>query len=933
MRKQGIILIAFTLCCLLSRSGDPVHLEAISHAYKTADSLLTLSSPTDETDATAKKNFDEIIAAFNNDATLPDSFLFNALWKRGVLEEVLGDIETAKLFYLRSLDIISQKNILSDSLEFKPLLYAGGIYYRENKFDSTRILLEKAQLLTEKYQYQEELERLYNILGALYFEEGNYLQSKNCFEKAVQIIGDDESSTIRKINFETNIASSLNRLGRYEESLNGYLNLLQYKNNVSEIYLSIGDNYMALNKYAEALWYFHESKKGKGIEVLNYIAYAHLQLHQYDSALYYIDLFEQNLDSNKQVSRVALGIHDTYKGDYFYSTGKVSEAARQYQKAVTQLMLDYKDSSIYSNPTEFSGIISSFNLFKAIINKAKCFEKLYSETQAIDYLKAAFDTYSSGILLADHLEHTMNSDDAKIFLKRNSNTAYTRAIDAAMLLYKLTGERGFLWKAYSVVQKNKASILVANLKDFEVKNKVAIPEDLLQEEKALKYKIARLQIKMDQNQQDSIGLKLATEKRNDELQLSVIQNKIRKYTNSEAAVYENVRVDEHFFKNKLDHKSAILDFHFSDSLLYLFAITDNEIQSTTIPVSSLNLEQVTRVQKGLEHVEPLNAKATDSVVQHLSAVLIQPVFPLIEKKKEWIILPDGVFYYFPFEIIKNPKSGKALIDDYAISYNFSIQFINKKENIKKEELPKLVAVAPFINKGLYSYTDSVLLERLPATKMEIAGLNGKILLDTSATKSKFLDRINHYDILHLATHAVMNPANPSQSYIAFYPEDSTKNDSYKLYLNELYNLNLDSTRLMLLSACETGVGKLVEGEGVMSLSRGVLYAGCPSVITTLWPANDQSTAYIINHFYKYMDEGKDLTTALKSAKLDFIKDYPAQSDPSYWAHLVLVGKTQSLYNGTAQVNVPLVITIAAILLAAYGLWWYLKRRKPVMVKG
>ncbi len=218
MRKQGLFIVFFILCFLFSRSGDPVYIGRINQLYKAADSLFTLSQPTDETDSEARKNFDEIIAAAEKDAALPDSFVFNALWKRGVLEEILGNQQKANVFYLQSLKVAGEKAVISDSLEFKPLLYAGGIYYRENKFDSTRILLEKAQRLTEKYRFTDELERLYNILGALYFEGGNYLLSKTCFEKALQIIEKDDNNAGRKINFETNIAASLNRLGRYERS-------------------------------------------------------------------------------------------------------------------------------------------------------------------------------------------------------------------------------------------------------------------------------------------------------------------------------------------------------------------------------------------------------------------------------------------------------------------------------------------------------------------------------------------------------------------------------------------------------------------------------------------------------------------------------------------------------------------------------------------
>ncbi|MFT3704050.1 MAG: CHAT domain-containing tetratricopeptide repeat protein [Agriterribacter sp.] len=916
MRKTGLFIIIFVLGFFISRSGDPVYVAGISRLYTSADSLFTLSQPSNETDSLARNDFDGVIAAFVKEPSLPDSFLFNALWKRGVLEELLGNFEKANVFYLKSLKIAADKPGISDSLEFKPLLYAGGIYYRENKFDSTRILLEKAQALTEKYQFHDELERLYNILGALYFEGGNYLQSKNCFEKALQLIENDESSAGRKINFETNIAASLNRLGRYQEALESYFKLLKYKKYTEDISLNIGSIYMAMHKYPEALEFFHNSKTDARIDVFNYIANAHLMQQQYDSANYYLQLFEEKLQEKKTTtSKIAIGLHEIYKGDYNTAIGNIPEANHQYQKAIIALMYDFADSNVYKNPTGFSGTISSFNLFNAIIKKAGCFEKLYEQDKNVKNLKAAMDAYLSAISLTDYLERTMESDEAKIFLKKNSSMAYNKALDMVMLLYGFTHDKELLWKAYSIIERNKSSVLVSNLKAFEVKSKMQVPEELLQQERDLKYKIARAEIMMDKTSESDTSSTFADDKRNNELKLSDVQKKIRQYTSkSDLQEDEHFLSHERYFKHNLKEESAILDFYFSDNILYVFAITNNNIQPNIIPVKDIDLKQVEHLQNALQHIEKISERTSDSVLNELYTKLIAPIFPLIKDKKEWIVLPDRAFYYFPFEIITNPETGRMLIEDYALSYNFSTQFIAQHVSGSKSKDPKLIAMAPFISKGLYSYADSILLDRLPATNMEISGLKGNILKDTTATKSKFINAANHYDILHLATHAVMDGSNPSQSYIAFYPEDSTRQDSYKLYLNELYSLNLDSTHLMLLSACETGVGKFVEGEGVMSLSRGVLYAGCPSVITTLWPANDQSTAYIVNHFYRHMDEGNDLTTALRLSKLDFIKDYPNQKNPSYWAHLILVGQTQALYDSSWHLNMPFVVTILVVML-------------------
>lgn len=927
--RRAFIIILFVICCLLSRSGDPVSITPISQRYHHADSLFALAEPTNETDATARREFEDVILSFKSQVGLPDSLLFNACWKKGVLEELLGNDAEAKKLYIQALTVANEKASLEDSVQFKPLLYAGGIYYRENKFDSTRILLEKAQALSEKYSMPQELERLYNMLGALYFEGGNYLQSKNCFEKALQLIGKNNNNNPLKVGFENNIATALNRLGRYEEALAKYKQLLRFEKFTSDISLNIGNIYMATDRYKEALHYFHASNRMQpSAGLLNYIANAHLMLKQYDSAAFYLKAFNNWAEQKKdKLNKITVGIHELYSGDYCVATSQPEKALQHYQQSVISMMYDYADTSVYSNPSDFSGTTSSSNLFNALIKKAACFETLYRSTKAIRYLEASLNAYRSGIQLAAYLERTMDTDEARIFLKRNSNIAYNKAIDLAVELYSLTNNEEALWKGYNTVEQNKSSVLVANLKEFQVKSKMQVPDSLLQRERDIKYNIARLQIRMDKQVSEDAE-ELSAEKRNYELELALLQKKIRQYTGMHEARDES-DVDLHAEKlqNSLGKKQALLDFYFSDAFMYVFAVTKTAIKYERIPITEINFGSIEALQKGLQQTEKLSGSLADSVVKNLFARCITPFMPVIQDKTEWIILPDGVFYFFPFEILVNPANGRMLIEDYAISYNVTTQFITDKEVEVHYKKPSLIAMAPFMNKGMYSYTDSIILDRLPATKLEIEGLKGNILLDETATKANFLQSSNHYDILHLATHAVMDASKPSQSFIAFYPADSTRPDSYKLYLNELYGLNLDSTRLMLLSACETGVGKLVEGEGVMSLSRGVLYAGCPSVVTTLWPANDKSTAYIINRFYRYMDKGYDLTNALRLSKLDFVKQYPKQMHPSYWAHLILIGQTQPLYESPFTSKWAFILGGMAVVLGSVVLVMIIRGRR------
>jgi CHAT domain-containing protein len=136
---------------------------------------------------------------------------------------------------------------------------------------------------------------------------------------------------------------------------------------------------------------------------------------------------------------------------------------------------------------------------------------------------------------------------------------------------------------------------------------------------------------------------------------------------------------------------------------------------------------------------------------------------------------------------------------------------------------------------------------------------------------------------------------------------------------------MDSCRMIVISACETGRGELVHNEGVMSFARAFLYAGCPSTINTLWKADDHSTSEIIKLFYKYMEEGDSKTLALQRAKLEFIRNNPLLRNPVYWSHIVLTGDTHPLY----KKRQPWIWAVFAIILGTILLFSIKRRQKKV----
>ena len=167
-------------------------------------------------------------------------------------------------------------------------------------------------------------------------------------------------------------------------------------------------------------------------------------------------------------------------------------------------------------------------------------------------------------------------------------------------------------------------------------------------------------------------------------------------------------------------------------------------------------------------------------------------------------------------------------------------------------------------------------------------LSGKVFLYDEASEEKFKILAPKANIIHLATHAVIDDEAPLYSKFLFSHSNKTAEDGL-LHTYELYNMDLNAN-LAVLSACSTGTGKLVNGEGIMSLARGFMYAGCPNVVVSLWQVDDKSTASIMTNFYEEIKKGTDKDTALRNAKLEYLKNAEeVKSNPFYWASFVLIG--------------------------------------------
>jgi CHAT domain-containing protein len=193
--------------------------------------------------------------------------------------------------------------------------------------------------------------------------------------------------------------------------------------------------------------------------------------------------------------------------------------------------------------------------------------------------------------------------------------------------------------------------------------------------------------------------------------------------------------------------------------------------------------------------------------------------------------------------------------------------------------------------------DTLQLRDLPWAEKELKSaasvVRSELYLRGDATEDAFKTNAGRFGIIHLATHVILDDKEPLYSKFVFTKNPASGEDGY-LHLYELYNLRLRAN-MAVLSACQTGIGKNIKGEGMMSLARGFAYAGCPSVVMSLWSIDDKATSMVVSGFYNGLAQGKSKDIALRDAKLALINSRdPILSNPYYWAGLVVIGNTEPL---------------------------------------
>lgn len=503
-----------------------------------------------------------------------------------------------------------------------------------------------------------------------------------------------------------------------------------------------------------------------------------------------------------------------------------------------------------------------------------------------------------------------------------------RAIAAQTQLYDLTGDPAWLRAAFEHSETSKALLLHRQVLESKNRRQSAVPPHLVEEEKALREQI----IAAEKQQFERSAQAAATEKDQTQEQIFSLKNRherLRRDIQAVCADYfsENPAlaiVPFDTLQSSLPAGQGLLEFFVGDTAAFAFLLLRDTLVFRRLGSAKTFESDIAQLRDALcryffseEKTSELYLRSASDYAQsahRLHQTLIAPFAGLLTPRL--VVVPDGPLAYLPFPALLAEMPSRPdrfhlhhyALQDFAFRYAPSAALLREMEsrsNAATTPLP-LLALAPFFD-GSTLWHDSLLAMRtdprrfdaspLPYSGEEafkIAQITGGIALTgPEASKSAFLREAPRYRALHLATHARANGSTGSYSFVAFAPQPGHP-EGERLYVSEIHDLSLPA-ELVTLSACETGLGQMLRGEGVISVARAFTSAGAASVVQSHWAVNDANTRSLMAFFYQNLKAGQPKDLALQVAQTQYLRQYRGEeAHPYFWAGFALVGSARPL---------------------------------------
>ncbi len=541
---------------------------------------------------------------------------------------------------------------------------------------------------------------------------------------------------------------------------------------------------------------------------------------------------------------------------------------------------------------------------------------------------------------------------------------YETAIALCQELYQRTGDKAHLEQGVQWMENVRSMFLLSNLYESSRQKFAGIPDALIQKQDSLQTQIVVAEQLHTARRSATTQENLSQSRAQLDTLMSVFKRDYPKYyelqNQPKLPNIEQIRA-------QLGDSTTLLQFYEGHKHVFVFSLHRDTMSLRSFLradysklLSSL-IEQCARADFQESTQAMLRRYATES--HQFYRDYIAPSVPAATRRL--VLIADGNLHYLPLEALCTEAVSEDaesfaqlpyLVHKYSVSHQYAVSlwYNQQLKAPNKESHEMLVMAADYqFNTTAQISTDSAksqifrsyrpddvrrlrpLLRPLQGTKVELEALKerfaGNFLVSEAANERQFKQEAHKYGILHLAMHSIVNEENPSRANLAFTETLDTLEDNF-LMAYEIKQMQLNA-QLVVLSACETGYGKYEHGEGILSIGSSFLYAGVPSLITTLWQLNDQAAPPIVLNFYAQLQNGVDKDRALQLAKIEFLKSNRSiAAHPAFWACFVQAGDYSPLKIAKkcdVSSSSALFYWLAGGLLLLLGgfVWWRTRTRR------
>lgn len=814
-----------------------------------------------------------------------------------------GNWDKALQFYKKSIELDSS---LIYAFHASLFIYSIRSEYKE-AMNSCKKLLN----LSKKENDLEMVAYALLRLGGFYFLGGNFEEALNYLNQSYEI-----ASAIGAKRREgmalTNIGTLYATIGKKDKALEYFqqsLSLLKrteaFRTEIRTLY-NIGLIHKDLQQYPEAFDFFNKAltlAKNRGYKlencmVLTGLAETYNNLENHELAL---TKYLEALEVVKEIEdKAKQGYILTKLGDLYYKRNDY-QTAINYQFKALHLGIKIHDAQI---------------IWGASTALGAAFQETSENQKAISY-------FSKAIAIYDSIRKNINIESLTSGFLEDEYEVYPSLI-------QLLGKEQKFEEAFVFTERYKANSLLKVLAKGQFLISELLPDSirfsLLEIENQLQNTHLELSQEVSKTDQDKEKiLYLDQQVAALEIEKSSIIKSIKKNYSPYYQITSAEPVSLKELQNSiLKPDQLIVEFVVGAHQTSLFAIGQDTLIYINIPLPKdklkgmlIGLSPIFRSlasENNMQSNEIFTSNQADFEIAP-SYVLYKTIFkeiqPLIGNYKELLIIPDDFLYYLPFEMLVTDTSAiqnrydfqntNFLLEKINISYLQSASLLDPRLKIRKSPSRSLLAFGnpAFQSNEQKSGKSRNVFFPLPNSEKEVKNISNlvggspQVFVGKNASEKIFKEEASNYRIIHLASHFEINDYDPLYSRVVFSQKENSGEDGY-LQTYEVFDLHLNAD-LVVLSACNTALGKLSKGEGIIGMSRAFLYAGVPSMVVSLWNVEDEATSVIMGYFYKYIKQGMDKNKALRFAKLDYLKNVSSiKKDPFYWAPFVLFGNPEPI---------------------------------------